>query len=68
MGREERKAFFCDAGLGSVWGWKTGTAPLFTCGKWDDGAVLSYPGLKISAMEVSHKTRSCYAFPIIPSK
>ena len=38
-------------GLGSVWGWKTGTAPLFTCGQWADGAVLSFPGLKITAME-----------------
>jgi hypothetical protein len=38
-------------GLGSVWGWKTGTAPLFTCGQWADGAVLSFPGLKITAIE-----------------
>jgi hypothetical protein len=40
-----------DLGLGKVWGWKTGTAPLFTCGKWADGAVLSVPALKISAIE-----------------
>ena len=40
-----------DAGLGALWGWKTGVAPLFACGKWASGAVLSCPGLKISAIE-----------------
>ena len=38
-------------GLGNLYGWKTGVAPLFTCGQWGDGAVLSCPGLKIMAIE-----------------
>ena len=40
-----------ELGLGAVYGWKTGTAPLFECGRWADGATISYPGLKVSAME-----------------
>ena len=40
-----------ELGLGAVYGWKTGTAPLFECGRWSDGATISYPGLKVSAME-----------------
>jgi hypothetical protein len=49
--QEAMRAGCVELGLGACYGYKTGVAPLFSCGRWHDGATLSVPGLKIAALE-----------------
>jgi 2-keto-4-pentenoate hydratase len=44
-------AMSAELGLGQKFGWKTGTAPLFECGRWAPGDALSATAIKVGAVE-----------------